>query len=590
MNRSMRASIVMAMLSTAAVLAVVPGARPAAAAGAARFQAVAPTRLADTRQADCTCTRVDTHTLRVQVAGRGGVPADAIAAALTVTATGTAATGYATVWPTGSARQETSTLNWDGGQTRANGSIVQLGAGGAVDVYVDGSLAAAQVIVDVSGAFTPSGINGAGQFRPLAPVRALDTRSGPRVGAGQVVRVGLPAGVPADATAIAVNVTAADSIGFGYLTAYAARAAMPSTSTVNTDGPGQNRAATAIVPVSAGGMDVYASSPTHVLVDVVGWFTGASSAASSSGLFVPVAPTRLFDTRQALAPLASGASTRLYTDSAVAASAWSQIAPAAGALVVNVTATQSVAGGYVTAFASGDALPPTSSLNWGEGETVANLSISAVSARGVAFFASTPTHLLVDVTGYFTGTPSPAPPVPAATAIQDPTVAAIVASGVTPEVQAALGNVEMKFLPDGSVGANTSCSGQVGVTTTNMWSVSGTGVWSVTTQRIALAAGLASTCAGSLRPASAGAHEAGHVLIARWRYAPRSDAEQEQRTALVSALAPGGEECLAEAVAQVMFAVKGSGPYSLGYGGAYQSCATAPTTVALAQQVLAIAG
>ncbi len=585
----MRVSAAIALVSAVAVLGLAPDARPAAAVGAARFQAVAPTRLADTRQADCTCTRVDPHTVRVQVAGRGGVPADAVAAALTVTVTGAAATGYATVWPTGSPRQETSTLNWDGGQTRANGSIVQLGAGGAVDVYVDGSLDAAQVIIDVSGAFTPSGIDGAGQFRALGPVRALDTRSGQRVGAGQVVRIGLPAGVPADATAIAVNVTATDSTGFGYLTAYAAGATVPSTSTVNTDGPGQNRAATAIVPISAAGMDVYASSPTHVLVDVVGWFTGPSAGASSSGLFVPVAPTRLFDTRQALAPLASGTSTRLYTDSAVAASAWAQIAPAAGALVVNVTATQSGAGGYVTSFASGAPLPPTSSLNWGPGETVANLTISAVSTRGVAFFASAPAHLLVDVTGYFTGTAAPAGAAPAATAVQDPAVAAIVASGVTPEVQATLGDVEMKFLPDGSVGANSTCSGQVGLTTTSMHSVVGTGVWSVTTQRIALAAGLASTCSATLRPASAGAHEAGHVLIARWRYAPRSAAEQDQRAALLAGLSPGGEECLAEALAQAMFASKGIGPYLSGYGGAYQTCASATTTAALAQQVLAIA-
>jgi hypothetical protein len=67
-------------------------------------------------------------------------------------------------------------------------------------------------------------------------------------------------------------------------------------------------------------------------------------------------------------------------------------------------------------------------------------------------------------------------------------------------------------------------------------------------------------------------------------------ADQQQREALVAGLNPGAEECLAEAVAQVMFAARGVGPYVVGYGGNYQSCATAPATQALAQQVVAIAG
>ena len=40
----------------------------------------------------------------------------------------------------------------------------------------------------------------------------------------------------------------------------------------------------------------------HVVVDITGWFTGATAAASSEGLFTPVDPTRLLDTRTTTAP------------------------------------------------------------------------------------------------------------------------------------------------------------------------------------------------------------------------------------------------------------------------------------------------
>jgi hypothetical protein len=585
-----RTVVLAGLLFAAGLVGAVGAASPADAAGpTSRFLAVTPARLADTRQANCSCTVLDGSTIRVQVTGRAGVPAQAVAAALTVTVAGAASGGYATVWPSGAPRQETSTLNWSAGQTRANGTIVPLGSGGAVDVFVEGSFSAASIVVDVTGVFVPASTATAGQFRPLGPARLLDTRTGAPIGAGSTVRVPLPAGVPADATALVVNVTTTDGSEGGYLTASAAGAALPATSTVNTDGPGQTRAATAIVPVSAQGIDVYASGGTHAIVDVFGWFTGASAGASSVGLFVPMAPMRAFDTRRALAPLAPSAPQRLYADDGTAAAAIAAMVPASSALVLNTTVTEAAGDGFLAAFPARQTQPTTSSLNWRAGETVANLAITPTSTYGVSFAASTSAHAIADVTGYFTGSPiAVAPPAPPAGAKRDPDAVRILASAVTPEVMTTLGGVDVGFLPDGNMPANDNCFGQVGVASSSMVGTAPQ-VWQITYQRLSLARGLVTACQSAMQAASAAAHEASHLVIDRWHYEPTNAAAQQHRKALSSSL-DGGVECLAEAMAQAMFTLKGIGPYMVGYGGIYQGCAGSASSQALSRQILSIAG
>lgn len=53
-----------------------------------------------------------------------------------------------------------------------------------------------------------------------------------------------------------------------------------------------------IVPLgTSGSVQLYNSSGTHLIVDVVGYFTDATTATTSTGLFVPVNPDRFTDTR-----------------------------------------------------------------------------------------------------------------------------------------------------------------------------------------------------------------------------------------------------------------------------------------------------
>ena len=250
--------------------------------GGSVYRAVGPLRVADTRQTVCGCTDLGGSTIRVVVAGRGEIPADAAAAAVTVTvAEARADGGYVTAWPAGTPRPNASVLNVAAGQTRSNSAIVALGAGGTIDLYVYGG---AELIVDVSGAFVAPPAASAGRLVTLdEAARVLDTRQpgqGGRVAAGGRRDVAIPAGVPADAIALAVNVTTTTtSAGLGYVTAWPAGRPMPESSMLTTDGAGQDRAAFAIVPVTSAGLSLYDYSGGHLIVDVVGWFTGASAPA-----------------------------------------------------------------------------------------------------------------------------------------------------------------------------------------------------------------------------------------------------------------------------------------------------------------------
>ena len=385
-----------------------------------RFVPVGPERLVDTRDAVCGCTRIDATTIRVQVTGRVGIPTGAGAAAITVTATGSAAATFVTVWPSGAARPETSTVNVASGQTVANAAIVPLSDGGAIDLF---SPAGVDLVVDVSGVFVAATTARAGRFVPASPVRLLDTRETGSLAAGAGAAVARPTEVPADALALAVNVTSVGATSAGFVTAHAGGTPVPSSSVLNPDGSGAAIAASVIVPMSPAGIALFNSGPTDLLVDLVGWFTGPSAADSGEGLFVAVVPTRLLDTRTSAPRLWADGTRELAVDLSGAA-----------ALVTNVTLDRTDAAGFVTAYPAGTGRPPTSSLNArSRNAVVANAAITGLSDRGLAWYSNAGTDLVVDMTGWFVGSPvasvapvpSNAPVPPRVLLIGDSTLAAL---------------------------------------------------------------------------------------------------------------------------------------------------------------------
>ncbi len=405
-HRSVAALATMvASVVVGAGIALPDGSSPASAAPlatTAHLVAVEPCRLIDTRQG--VGWPLDTgQVITVPVADRCGVPTDAVAAAITVTVAAPWGWGYVTVGASGAPLPATSTLNWSAPlETRANGAIVALGAGGSIDLSTS---TISHVIVDVSGYFVPTTSTDAGRFVAMTPRRLLDTRDRSDIGLvpDETQRVALPADVPSDATAVFVNLTTTSSIGYGYFSAYAAGAPRPTTSVLNTDGAGQTRASGVIVPVSGAGFDVYASTGGHLIVDIAGWFTGPTAADSSDGLLMLIDPVRVMDTR-------SDGRDRFWPDGSQALDTTGATGQAA-AVVANVTMAESAGWGFVTAFPGQTAKPPISTLNVDKpNQTVANMAVVPSGTSGLYLHSSTTSHVIVDVVGWFTGaavTPSP---------------------------------------------------------------------------------------------------------------------------------------------------------------------------------------
>jgi hypothetical protein len=262
------------------VVVDVTGAFPAGAG----FVPLTPDRLADTRFSGAGQRQPAGNPLVVPVLGRAGVPADAAAVVLTVTATEPVAGGFAAVTPCGTTPTGTSNLNFDAGATVPNLVVVEPGAAGSICVA---SNVATHLIVDVFGAFSADADIGV-----VEPQRLVDTREDPSTtpaaGSAVVVPIAGTAGVPDDATGIMVNLTAAGPQGSGFLTAYPCNAGPPTASNLNVRA-GVNRANFVLVaPDADGEICVFTSTPTDVVVDLLGW-VGDS--------FAGMVPTRLLDTR-----------------------------------------------------------------------------------------------------------------------------------------------------------------------------------------------------------------------------------------------------------------------------------------------------
>lgn len=114
-------------------------------ATATQFFTVTPCRVADTRNGGPIPGEV-----AFAVVGRCGIPSTAKAVSLNVTAVVPQTSGFMTVYPTGTARPGTSTLNYEAGKTRANNAIIILTSSGQLTAF---SSNVSHVILDVNGYF-----------------------------------------------------------------------------------------------------------------------------------------------------------------------------------------------------------------------------------------------------------------------------------------------------------------------------------------------------------------------------------------------------------------------------------------------------
>ena len=424
----------------AAATALGAGTAVAAAGAPSRYVASpTPVRLCDTRPAFGFGFTRSANVTRVRIAGRSvdgvTVPADATAAVFTLVGINrTSERNFLSAFPAGTAWPGTSSLNMDRRDAiTPNLVTVRLGAGGAVDVL---SNRAADVIVDLAGVYVPSrdGRATQGRFRRVAPARrVVDTRTTPGTpGPGSVVRVDLTALVgarviDADAQAVSINLTCARPAASGYLTASPFGRPRPTTSSLNVV-RGQNRAIGAMVTLGRDadgriGFEVFLERGGHVLVDVTGFTTGPSAASSTTGLFVPVDPVRLMDTR---AGTPAGRK-RLWPGWTRAFQLPEAYRSVAGTAVMNLTVARAMGPGFFTVNAAQTRVgtPTTSSLNVAAaGENTANHVVSQVSNAGLECYSQSGGDLIVDLVGYYTGAriqaDAPIPPEPPPPAIAPP--------------------------------------------------------------------------------------------------------------------------------------------------------------------------
>ncbi len=368
-----------------------------------KFSPLQPTRLLDTRAG----TGVAAGKLpaggaiTLKVTG-GNVPDEAKAVVLNVTATLADGAGFVTAWPTGQSQPPTSSLNISAaGETAANAVVVPVGQDGQVNFFTFGGT---HLVADVTGYFTDAAGTNSGRFHATdGPTRLLDTRSGlggknGAFTAGQSfdLEVSGHGGVPDDATAVALTVTYTGPTAPGYITVWPTAQPQPLASTTNPNGVGDIRSNLAMIPLGAGGkVSIFSFAPTHVVIDVIGWF---STASDNTGKFTVVTPARIADSRQASAPfgrIAAGGEATMDFSTVVAGDA--------GAALYNLTATNTVAGGFLTAHPSGSAVPEASSVNWSAGgQSRAALTISSLAAaKKVGLFAFSPADAVLDLSGWF---------------------------------------------------------------------------------------------------------------------------------------------------------------------------------------------
>ena len=343
----------------------------------------------------------------------GAVPAGVAAVALNVTAVAPSATGYMTVWPCDARRPEASNLNFTAGAVVANGVIAPVGANGKVCIF---SNVSSHLLVDIAGWF-----DGSGSVVGATPKRTLDTRNSigapkarlraggtitlPMVGVPMQRADGTPDTIPENATAVAINITAVAPSRSGYFTVWPCGSPRPEASSVNFTA-GSIVANGVVASLGKGAICIYSDQESDVLVDVLGWFVPRNGTIP----YVGAVPQRLVDSRNAIggrAGVVTPSTPRTVPVRGVTLTVNGsprQVPSDASAVALNVTMTQTQAGGYATVWPCGTPRPEASNVNFGPGSTVANGVIAPIGANGsVCVYTSANAHLIVDVAGWFTG-------------------------------------------------------------------------------------------------------------------------------------------------------------------------------------------
>ncbi len=242
----------------------------------------------------------------------------------------------------------------------------------------------------------PAGAN----YTPITPTRILDTRNATGghhavLTAGTTVTFGVTPDVPADATAVAINLTGTGATASTFLSAFAGGTSFPGTSNLNLSPIDRTAAVFAVVGLGAAKSIAVRNSggTVNVVVDELGYFSPGTGTGRYTGL---PAPHRVLDTRTATGGHHAklGSAGTVTVDPAVPAEAT--------AAIVNVTVVGGTSG-FVSAAPT--CSHTSSTLNYGR---YVRANLAAVKLDGSGEFCisngGSLVDVIVDVLGYMSDT------------------------------------------------------------------------------------------------------------------------------------------------------------------------------------------
>lgn len=360
-----RLSIVAVLAAGLSIGGVARAAGADATVASSAFTPVSPARVVDTRSG----SPIPANTPRdFQITG-SVVPDTASAVMINVTATRSQAGGWLQVLPTGRATIGTSsTLNLDeAGKDTPNASFAPLGDGGRLTVYATFTT---DVIIDVFGYFTPTASSAGGRLVPLTPSRILDTRN---------------------------------SIG------WTPPAPPPSPQPPAPQPPSPQPPAPGRPPNPGNSKNCkdflnYAAAKTWFDTYYPYYGDVANLDADHDGIPCESLPGAPKKTVLALAAVPTDTTITLQV-----AGRGGVPGTGASAVVLNVTAADPQADGWVQVAPTPVRVGASSNLNTTKGRTVANLVVVPLSAAGtIDLYTNVGADLLADVVGYFTDASAPA--------------------------------------------------------------------------------------------------------------------------------------------------------------------------------------
>ena len=324
------------------------------------------------------------------------IPATAAAYSLNVTVVPHQGLSFLTVYPTSSAIPAVSTLNSDG-RVKAVAAIIPAGTNGAVSVFTTDDT---EMILDINGYFEADSANTL-LFNTVTPCRIADTRGasgtfgGPGLEATQTRDFPILASactVPSAAEVYSLNFTVVpQGTGIGYLSTWSTGQTKPLVSTLN-DPTATVLANAAIVPAGPlGVINVYSSDKTDVVMDINGYF----APPADGGLhFYPLSACRALDTRT------TGSGNPLNGTISIPLT-FCNVPNTAAAVVVNATVVPQGWLGYLSLWPTDTAPPLVSTLNADDGAIASNMAIVPLNNGSINAYSSNPTHLIIDVSGFF---------------------------------------------------------------------------------------------------------------------------------------------------------------------------------------------